>query len=173
MRVCRSISSSLSLSSLIDPKSGLGSLQACGLRALKLRVCPLPRPLLDGVRRTVALPRALNSGIAIPSPFRPSSARFPARDFRPSPVCLSEKSFRLSGIARPKLSSSSSSSGSGERCMSEGETSRTSGILEDDSIPADRSSSSSMSNSSGEVRKNENGFSSIASKSSTSSRIRI
>jgi len=172
--------SSLSRSSLIEPISGLGTLQLCGRLALKLLVCPLTLPLLEGVNLTVALPLfAVNSGIAIPSPANLSSVRCSCRDLRPS-VWRSVNSFKLSGIAKPYSTSSSSSSGSsgrGERWIAEGEISRTAGAFEEDSMPAERSSrsSSSRSSSSGEVRKKEKGFSSIAEISSavaSSSRMR-
>lgn len=172
--------SSLSRSSLIDPISGLGTRQECGRLALKLRVSPLPFPLLDGVSLTVARPLfAVNSGIAIPNPANLSSVRCSCLDLRPS-VCRSVNSFKPSGIAKPysTSSSSSSSSGRGERWMAEGEISRTAGAFEDEvSMPAERSSRSSSSrlSSSGEVRKKEKGFSSIADVSSavaSSSRMR-
>ena len=57
--------------------------------------------------------------------------------------------------------------------MADGEISRTCGDLEEVSMPAERSSRSSSSRSSGDVRKKEKGFSSIAEISSAGSSSRM
>ena len=95
-------SSSLSRSSLIDPKSGLGALHERGRLALKLLARPLPLPVLVGVSCVVVRPRVVEIGIVIPNPVKSFSCLFPAREVRPSFVCLLVKSFKLSGMAKPK-----------------------------------------------------------------------